>query len=95
MILHLNRQVQLSGNDLKVNQINFLNNKGNIILYCLKIDIPEEICKIDDELKAIYHSSDTVCIWVFKTRDDRNNFMDETKEMMKADRENHYNINYA
>ena len=54
-------------------------------MYCLKIDIPEEICKIDDELKAIYHSSDTVCIWVFKTRDDRNNFMDETKEMMKAD----------
>ena len=42
---------------------------------------------IDDELKAIYHSSDTVCIWVFKTRDDRNNFMDETRGMMKADRE--------
>ena len=64
-------------------------------MYCLKIDIPQEICKIDDELKAIYHSSDTVCIWVFKTRDDRNNFMDETKGMMKADRENHYNMNYA
>ena len=47
-------------------------------MYCFKIDIPEEVCKIDDELKAIYHSSDTVCIWVFKTRDDRNNFMDET-----------------
>ena len=64
-------------------------------MYCLKIDIPEEICKIDDELKAIYHSRDTVCIWVFKTRDDRNNFMDETKGMMKADRENHYKMNYA
>ena len=64
-------------------------------MYCLKIDIPEEICKIDDELKAIYHSRDTVCIWVFKTRDDRNNFMDETKGMMKAGRENHYNMNYA
>ena len=25
-------------------------------MYCLKIDIPKEICKIDDELKAIYHS---------------------------------------
>ena len=59
-------------------------------MYCLKIDIPEEICKIDDELKAIYHSRDTVCIWVFKTRDDRNNFMEETKGMVKADRENHY-----
>ena len=64
-------------------------------MYCLKIDIPEEICKIDDELKAIYHSCDTVCIWVFKTRDDRNNFMDETKGMMKAGRENHYYMNYA
>ena len=49
-------------------------------------------------LKSIvikYHSSDTVCIWVFKTRDDRNNFMDETLGMMKADRENHYNMHYA
>ncbi len=64
-------------------------------MYCLKIDIPEEISKIDDELKAIYHSSDTVCIWVFKTRDDRNKFMDETKGMMKADRENYYNMIYA
>ena len=52
-------------------------------MYCLKIDIPEEICKIDDELKAIYHSSDTVCIWVFKTRLDRNSFMDETIGMVK------------
>ena len=59
-------------------------------MYCLKIDIPEEICKIDDELKAIYHSRDTVCIWVFKTRDARNNFMEETKGMVQADRENHY-----
>ena len=59
-------------------------------MYCFKIDIPEEICKIDDEPKAIYHSSDTVCIWAFKTRDDRNKFMEETKGMVKADRENHY-----
>ena len=64
-------------------------------MYCFKIDIPEELCEIDDELKAIYHSSDTVCIWVFKSRDDRNNFMDETLGMMKAERENHYNIHYA
>ncbi len=64
-------------------------------MYCFKIDIPEELCEIDDELKAIYHSSDTVCIWVFKSRDDRNNFMDETLGMMKAERENHYNMYYA
>ena len=64
-------------------------------MYRLKIDIPEEICKIDDELKEIYHSSNTVCIWVFKTRDDRNNFLDETKRLMKVDKENHYYMNYA
>ena len=64
-------------------------------MYCLKKDITEEIYEIDDELKAIYDSNDTVRIQVFKTRDDRNNFMDETKGMKKADRENHYNMNYA
>lgn len=64
-------------------------------MYCLKIDIPEEICSIDDELKAIYHSRDTVCIWVFKTRDERNKFMDDTSGMVKADREKHYAKHYA
>ena len=41
-------------------------------MYCFKIDIPEEISKKNDELKAIYHSRDTICISLFKTRDDRN-----------------------
>ena len=45
-------------------------------MYCLKIDIQEEMCKIKDELKAIFHNSDTVCMWVFMIRNDRNNFMD-------------------
>lgn len=48
-------------------------------MYCLKIDIPEETCKIDDGLEAIYHSSDALCRWAFKTKDDRNDFMDKTK----------------
>ena len=47
-------------------------------MICIKTEIPQEICDIDDELKAIYHSKDTVCIWVFKTREDRNRFMEET-----------------
>jgi len=34
----------------------------------IKTRIPQEICDIDDELKAIYHSKDTVCIWVLKIR---------------------------
>ena len=59
-------------------------------MICIKAEIPQEICDIDDELKAIYHSQDTVCIWVFKTREDRNNFMDETAGMEKDERENYF-----
>jgi hypothetical protein len=62
---------------------------------CIKTESPREICDIDDELKAIYHSQDAVCIWVFKTREDRNNFMDETVGMKKEDRESHFQRNYA
>ena len=50
---------------------------------CIKTDIPEEICRIDDELKAINHFKDIVCIWIFKTIDDRNKFMDNTIGMKK------------
>ena len=56
--------------------------------------MPKEICEINDELKAIYHSHDSICIWVFKTRNDRNKFMDETIGMLKKDREDHYISNY-
>ncbi len=64
-------------------------------MICIRTDIPKEICEIDDELKAIYHSSDTVCIWIFKTRDERNKFMDETAGMEKDDREEHFLKNYS
>ena len=30
-------------------------------MICIKADIPKELSEIDDELKAIYHSKDTVC----------------------------------
>ncbi len=59
-------------------------------MICINAEIPADICDIDDELKAIYHSQDTVCIWVFKTRQDRNNFMDKTAGMKKNERENYY-----
>ena len=64
-------------------------------MICLKVDIPDEICEIDDELKAIYHSSDTVCIWVFDSMEDRNKFMQETIGMAKKERENYYNLFYS
>ena len=59
-------------------------------MICVKTEIPKEICDIDDELKAIYHSNDCVCIWVFKNREDRNRFMDETVGMFKDAREEHF-----
>lgn len=62
---------------------------------CIKTEIPEEICEIDDELKAIYHSHDSICIWVFKTREDRNNFMDKTAGMKKDERDNYFFKNYT
>ena len=60
----------------------------------IKTKIPKEICEIDDELKAIYHSRDSICIWVFKTRNDRNKFLDETIGMLKKEREDYYISNY-
>jgi len=63
-------------------------------MICIKTEIPKELCDIDDELKAIYHSQDTVCIWVFRSRADRNNFLDETAGMKKEEREAYYLKNY-
>ena len=63
-------------------------------MICIKIHIPKEVCEIDDELKAIYHSKDSICIWIFKSRIDRNKFMDETIGMLKKEREDYYISNY-
>ena len=63
-------------------------------MICIKTKVPKEICEINDELKAIYHSHDSICIWVFKIRDDRNKFMDEIIGMLKKDREDYYISNY-
>ena len=63
-------------------------------MFCIQVDIPNFICEIDDELKAIYHSKDSVCIWVFGSREDRNTFVDETAGMLKAERESHFEKYY-
>ena len=63
-------------------------------MICIKANIPKEIYEIDDELKAIYHSNDSVCIWLFKTRNNRNEFMDKTIGMLKKDGEAFYISNY-
>ena len=59
-------------------------------MYCIKTEIPQEICDIDDELKAIYHSKDTVCFYIFKSRDLKNEFVEKTKSMNKSEREEIY-----
>ncbi|MGB0357389.1 MAG: hypothetical protein ACPGC2_01530 [Flavobacteriaceae bacterium] len=63
-------------------------------MICIPAEIPTELCAIDDELKAIYHSKDSVCIWVFKTREDRNRFMDKTAGMNKDARVAYYTSNF-
>ena len=47
-------------------------------MICIKADIPNQICKINDELKAFYHISDNVFIWVFEFMEDSNKFMKGT-----------------
>ena len=59
-------------------------------MICIKTVIPAELNEIDDELKAIYHSSDTVCFYIFKTRELRNEFIEKTKGMNKEQREQIY-----
>ena len=59
-------------------------------MICIKADIPKELSDIDDELKAIYHSKETVCFYIFKTRELRNEFIEKTKSMNKVDREKVY-----
>ena len=59
-------------------------------MICIKADIPEVLNEIDDELKAVYHSKDTVCFFILKTRELRNKFIEETKGMNKSEREKVY-----
>ena len=59
-------------------------------MICIKAEIPKELNNIDDELKAIYHSKNTVCFYIFKTRELRNEFIEKTKGMNKESREQVY-----
>ena len=64
-------------------------------MICIKAKIPRELTYIDDELKAIYLSKNSICIWVFKSRESRNKFMDNTMNMSKAEREEYFINNYS
>jgi hypothetical protein len=56
----------------------------------IKADIPKELNNIDDELKAIYHSKNTVFFFTFENREHRNEFIEKTKGMTKVERETIY-----
>jgi len=59
-------------------------------MICIKADIPKKLNETDDELKAIYHSKDTVCFFIFKNREQRNEFVKRTTGMTKIERETIY-----
>ena len=59
-------------------------------MICINANIPNELNDIDDELKAIYHSRDTICFYIFKNREQRNEFVEKTKGMNKVNRETVY-----
>ncbi len=64
-------------------------------MICIHADITQSICDIDDERKPRYHNTDTVSIWVFKTRNDRKKFVDDTAGVLKSERENHYEEHFT
>ena len=59
-------------------------------MICIKAEIPRELSDVDDELKAIYHSKNTVCFFIFKNGEQRNEFVERTKGMAKVERETIY-----
>ena len=54
-------------------------------MICINANIPKELNDIDDELKAIYHSKDTVCFYILKNREQRNEFIEKTYRMSNND----------
>ena len=49
-------------------------------MICIKANIPEELSQIDDELKAIYHSSDTIFFLCLKHENKEMISLNEQKE---------------
>ena len=59
-------------------------------MMCIKANIPKELNYIDDELKATYHSKDTICFYILINRDPRDEFIELIIGMNKADQETIY-----
>ena len=56
----------------------------------IKADIPKKLSDIDDELKAIYYSKNTVFFFTFGNKEDPNEFIEKTKGMTKVEQETIY-----
>tara|TARA_B100000787_G_scaffold20564_1_gene14021 strand:- start:219 stop:401 length:183 start_codon:yes stop_codon:yes gene_type:complete len=56
----------------------------------IKADIPKELGDIEDRLMTIYHSKNTVCFFIFKNREQRNECIKKTKGTTKIKRETIY-----
>ena len=63
-------------------------------MICIPAKIPRELCALDDELKAIYHSGASICIWTFQSRMERNRFVEEKQGMNKGERTDHFQHHY-
>ena len=53
---------------------------------CIAVDMPPQLMPIDDECKAIYHSTDSVCVFVLPTSAERDAFIKATAGMDKQAR---------
>ena len=49
-------------------------------MICINANIPKELNDIDDELKAIYHSKDTVCFYILKIESKKMNLLKKLME---------------
>ena len=56
----------------------------------IKVGIPKELNDTENELKAIYHPKNTVCFFIFKNREQQNEFVERTRGITKIERETIY-----
>lgn len=58
-------------------------NSLNKIMNCFKAQVPNHLQSVEDELKAIYQSKDSIYIWIFKNVSEKNKFINEKIGMLK------------
>ena len=56
-------------------------------MICIKTDIPNGLSDIDDKLKAIYHSKNTVYFFTFENKELQNEYVEKTKGITKVAQE--------